>query len=86
MMNEKLRKMFEDCRKFIRESSPEELIQYEKSLGLNYDDYSDDIDYSPFVDLACNINEGRCGLYNSVNNTQEEQLPEQVLKKLAFAA
>ncbi len=51
MLNEKLRKAFEECERFIEESTQEELVAYEESLGLNYSLYSDGIDFSEFITL-----------------------------------
>lgn len=38
-MNERVKKAFEECNKFIDEHTSEELIEYEKSLNLDYDSY-----------------------------------------------
>ena len=39
-MNERVKKAFEECNKFIDEHTSEELIEYEKSLNLDYDFYN----------------------------------------------
>ena len=39
-MDAKLKEVFKDCEKFIDEHTPEELIEYEKSLNLDYDAYN----------------------------------------------
>ena len=38
-MDERVKQIFEEAEKFIDNATPEELVEYEKSLGLNYDDY-----------------------------------------------
>lgn len=38
-MDEKTRKVLEECEKFIDESTPEELAAYEKSLNITYEMY-----------------------------------------------
>ena len=38
-MDDRIRKAFEECNKFIDEHTSEELIEYEKSLNLDYDSY-----------------------------------------------
>lgn len=48
-MNEEIKRAFEECSRFIDESTPEELEEYERSLNLNISDYKDDILYSEFV-------------------------------------
>ena len=38
-MDNKIRKAFEECNKFIDEHTSKELKEYEKSLNLDYDSY-----------------------------------------------
>lgn len=38
-MDDRIRKAFEECNKFIDEHTSEELKEYEKSLNLDYDSY-----------------------------------------------
>ncbi len=38
-MDDRIRKAFEECNKFIDEHTSKELKEYEKSLNLDYDSY-----------------------------------------------
>ena len=38
-MDDRIRRAFEECNKFIDEHTSEELKEYEKSLNLDYDSY-----------------------------------------------
>lgn len=43
MMSKNVEDAFEKCFEFIDNSTPEELLEYEKSLGLNPEDYKEGI-------------------------------------------
>ena len=58
MMNERILKAFEECERFIDEHTPEELVEYEESLNLDYEKYSDGITFSDYIEL---------GFYNRKN-------------------
>ena len=45
MMNMKIEEAFKKCHEFIESHTPEELAEYEESLGLNPDDYKDGITF-----------------------------------------
>ena len=49
MFNERIRKAFEECEAFIDTHTPQELSEYEKSLGLDYDSYKGGITFSEYM-------------------------------------
>lgn len=49
MFNERIKKAFEECEAFIDTHTPQELSEYEKSLGLDYDSYKGGITFSEYM-------------------------------------
>ena len=43
MISKKVKQAFEECERFIDECTPEELLEYEKSLNIDPEDYESEI-------------------------------------------
>lgn len=54
-MSENVKKAFEECRKFLDEITPEELEEYERNLNLDYQSYTNGINFTETVLLNKNV-------------------------------
>lgn len=50
-MDEKIKQILNECEAFIENSTAEELLAYEESLGINYNDYIVRENFNSFIVL-----------------------------------
>lgn len=86
MLTKELRDMFNECEEFIDKASPEELLAYEESLNLDYESYSNGIDFSGFIDLNCRMRPMKKMTYCVLTAAPKTDSKENLNGNFAYAA